>query len=127
MHTIMHAKYIVQILVCIAIRAKKYQHVLACITLVFGMYEIVIRANTDQIHALFSTRAITDANTFTNTSPIQSNTDLYKLKYRPIQAPQTNAHMFVFNTCFFICQYRNWYYQSRLPPPALFYQCVRGT
>ena len=47
-HTIIHAKYIVHVLVCIAIRANIYQHVLACIALVFGMYEIMIRANTDQ-------------------------------------------------------------------------------
>ena len=45
----------------------------------------------------FSICANTDANTLTNTSPIQSNTDLYRLKYRPIQAPQTNAHIIVFN------------------------------
>ena len=56
---------------CIAIRANIYQHALACITLVFGMYEIMIRANTDQIPAFFSIRANTDAYTFTNTSPVQ--------------------------------------------------------
>ena len=39
-----HAKYIGHVLVCIAIRANKYHCVLACITLVFGMYEIMIRA-----------------------------------------------------------------------------------
>ena len=50
-HTIIHAKYIVHVLVCIALRANICQHVLACIVLVFGMYEIMIRANTDQIHA----------------------------------------------------------------------------
>ena len=116
-HTIIHAKYIVHVLVCIAIRANINQHVLACITLVFGMYEMMIRANTDQIHAFFSIRANTDANTFTNTSPIQSNTDLYNLKYRPIQAPQTNAHIIVFNTCFLICQYRHRYCQNRRPRP----------
>ena len=116
-HTIIHAKYIVHVLVCIAIRANINQHVLACITLVFGMYEMMIRANTDQIHAFFSIRANTDANTFPNTSPIQSNTDLYNLKYRPIQAPQTNAHIIVFNTCFLICQYRHRYCQNRRPRP----------
>ena len=46
---IIHAKYIGHVLVCIAIRANTslYQHVLACIALVFGMYEIMICANTD--------------------------------------------------------------------------------
>ena len=48
-HTIIHAKYIVHILVCIAIRANMP----ACIGMYcvgIGMYEIMIRANTDQIH-----------------------------------------------------------------------------
>ena len=35
-----------------------YQHVSACIALVFGIYEIMIRVNTDQIHAfVFSMHA----------------------------------------------------------------------
>ena len=46
-HTTIHAKYIVNVLACITIHANSYQHVLACIELVFGMYEIMIRANTD--------------------------------------------------------------------------------
>ena len=80
-----------------------------CNTLVFGMYEIMIRANTGQVQAFFSMRANTDATTFTNTSPIESNTDLYKLKYRPIQAPiQTNTHIILFNTCNSTCQYSHW-------------------
>ena len=42
-------------MVCIALHANIYQHVLAFILLVtvFGMYDIMIRANTDQIHAYF--------------------------------------------------------------------------
>ena len=69
------------------------------------MYEIMIRTNTDRVDAFFSKRANTDAITFVNASLILSNTDLYKLKYRPIQAPiQTNAHiMIVFNTCNSTC------------------------
>ena len=111
----------------IGIRAKKYQHVLACIMMV--LYEIMIRANNDQIRAVFSISANTDANIFTNTSLIKSNTDLYKIKYRPIQAPQTNAHIIVFNTCFFICQYRHCYCQIRRPRPhcsTVFYRCATG-
>ena len=96
----------------------------------------------------FSICANTDANTLTNTSPIQSNTDLYRLKYRPIQAPQTNAHIIVFNDviaviswifiiaclyamsfhhCLFICQYRHQYCQIRRQQRTLFYCCVRGS
>ena len=89
-HTIIHAKYIVHVLVCIAIRSNKYQHVLACITLVFGMYEIMIRANTDQKHAFFPYVPIltpihspiraqyNQIQTYTS-----SNTDQYK-HHRPI-------------------------------------------
>ena len=33
--------------ICIGIHANTYQHALACIRLVFGMYELMIRANTD--------------------------------------------------------------------------------
>ena len=36
---------------CQYIRANIYQHVLACIMLVFGMYDIMIHTKTDQIHA----------------------------------------------------------------------------
>ena len=89
----------------------------------------MIRANTDQIHAFvffntclcFSIRALanTDANTFTKTtSPTQSNTYQYNLKYRPIKvAIQTNAHTIVFtgNTCTSRCQYRHWYCQITRP------------
>ena len=58
--------------------AKYIMKVLACIDSVFGMYEIMIRANTDQIHAFLSIRANMDANTFTNMIPIQSSTVQHK-------------------------------------------------
>ena len=50
----MHAKCIEYVLVCIPIHAKTNQHLLAAIKLVFGMYEIMMRANTVQIHAFFA-------------------------------------------------------------------------
>ena len=53
-HTTIHAQYIWFIsLVFITMHANPYQHTLACIMLIFGMYEIIIHANTDQIHAFF--------------------------------------------------------------------------
>ena len=54
------------------------------------------------INNIFSICCNTDTNTFTNTIPIQPNTDKYNLKpqNRPIQAPiQTNAQIIVFITC----------------------------
>ena len=112
------------VLVCIAIRANICQHVLACIALVFGMYEIMIRANTDQIHAFVfqyvPIRTQIHSPIWAQYNQIQtntsSNTDKNKLEYRPIQAQiQTNAHIFVFNTCTSTCQYRHWYCQITHP------------
>ena len=91
-NTCQFAKYKSKVLACITVHTNTYHHVLACIELVFGMYEIMTCANTDQIHAFISICANTDPNTFTNTNwlAIQSSTD----QYRPIQAPiQTNSQI----------------------------------
>ena len=62
----------------IGIHTNTYQHVLVCSKLVFAMYETMIHESTDLVHAYISIFANTDANTFTNTIPIQSSTNQYK-------------------------------------------------
>ena len=65
---------------------------------------------------VFSICANAGSNIFTNISPIQSNTDQIKPKYRSIHAPiQTNTHNIAFNTCTSTCQYRHQYCQIRHP------------
>ena len=78
-NTTMHAKYIVKVLACIKIHTNTYQHVLACIELVFGMYEIIIRANTNQINAYYF-------NTCQHELQYIRQYDPNTIKYRPIQA-----------------------------------------
>ena len=105
-------------------RNGMYCNTYQCISACIGMYCVGIWYvwNNDtckyrpNICLCFSIRANTDANTFTNTRPIQSDTDRFKLEYRPIQAPiQTNTHIIVFNFCASTCQYRHWYCQITCP------------
>ena len=95
-------------MVCIAIHTNIYQHVLACIWLVFGMNELIIHANTDQIHACFfnmcqcrlqyihqykpntiqyrPNQAQIQVNTRTNTDQYTQHCFQYLHQYMPIQA-----------------------------------------
>ena len=118
--TTIYANDIVKVLACITISANTsniYQHALACITVAFGMYEIMICAHIDQTHAFFQyllTPTPIHSPIWSQYIQIQtntsSNTDQYMHHYRPM-------HISSFNTCSSTCQYRNWYCQIRLPHP----------
>ena len=98
------------------IHADTYQHVFACIELVFGMYETMIRANTDQIHAFdFKTCQLEYRRKY-----------IRQYDHKPIQVliqtnistnTSTKAHIIVFNTCTSTCQYKHWYCQIKRPRP----------
>ena len=90
--TTIHARCRGNVLVYTAIHANTYQHVLGCVILVFGIYEITIRANTDQIHAYFfmipiqfNIDPVYIELYWANTCP---NTDQYKHQYRRIHTTQ---------------------------------------
>ena len=74
----------------ITIHANTYQHALACITLVFGMYESWYVQIQTKYRLFFLMCANTNANTLTNTIPIQSNTDQYKSRCSPTQSTNTD-------------------------------------
>ena len=80
----------------LAIHANTYQHVLACIALVLGMCEIMVRANTDQIHAHFFNTCHCWRQYIHQYDPIQINTSpntgQYKHQYRRIHTTYQQRH-----------------------------------